>query len=172
VSRADHVLVLVDATNPTLPNLAPLQAGREEPTSGQPNELTVPATLVVNKVDANAVAKAKIEPLQQAIGADQRLHISAQRGDGLDELRAHLIQLAGRDTAVEGVFSARRRHLDALTRARAATNEALQRLTTGVMPELAAEELRLARQALDEVTGRFDTEDLLGRVFGQFCIGK
>jgi len=87
-------------------------------------------------------------------------------------LREHLIKIAGRDAAVEGVFSARRRHVDALTRARASTDAALHRLQSGDMPELAAEELRYARQALDEVTGRFDTEDLLGRVFGQFCIGK
>jgi len=174
VSSADHVLVLVDASNPSLPDLMPLQSEASSDSMSLTNGLTVPATLLMNKVDTLTAAPdgSLNQSLQQTIGAVRVLNISAQRGDGLTELRQHLSQLAGRDTAVEGVFSARRRHLDALTRARLATDEALQRLRTGVMPELAAEELRIARQALDEVTGRFDTEDLLGRVFGQFCIGK
>jgi len=106
------------------------------------------------------------------VNANAVLRISVKQGDGMKELRDHLVSLAGRDQAVEGVFSARRRHLDALTRSRDATDAALSRLRSGNMPELAAEELKIARQALDEVTGRFDTEDLLGKVFGQFCIGK
>ena len=76
------------------------------------------------------------------------------------------------DSAVEGVYIARRRHLDALTEARAATDAALLRLRERDMPELAAEELRLAQASLDVITGRFDTEDLLGRIFSDFCVGK
>ena len=162
VSTADHVLVLVDAQNPILPNLETL------------NELSVPTTIVVNKIDQNQASNALTsEPeLMEATHAKHLVRVSVKRGDGMNDLRDHLIAMAGRDQAIEGVFSARRRHLDALIRSRDATDAALEKLSNGAMPELAAEELKIARQALDEVTGRFDTEDLLGKVFGQFCIGK
>ncbi len=161
VSMADHVLVLVDATNPVLPDLSAL------------NDVAIPTTVVINKMD-RLTAGVTVDDiaLRTHTQAKTALCISAKRGDGLNELKQHLIKIAGRDQAVEGVFSARRRHLDALTRSQEATHAALTRLRTAQLPELAAEELRLAREALDEVTGRFDTEDLLGKVFSQFCIGK
>jgi tRNA modification GTPase len=74
--------------------------------------------------------------------------------------------------AGEGTFTARRRHLDALRRARAAVaagRTALSRTRSG---ELLAEELRAAQAALSEITGEFTSEDLLGRIFASFCIGK
>jgi len=162
VSSADHVLVLVDAAHPVLPDLAAV------------SEMSVPTTVVVNKMDTleQALERTVLDQLKEKTGAGRLLNVSVKLGDGMQALRDHLLFVAGLDTAVEGVFSARRRHLDALTRAREATDNALQRLTHGEMPELAAEELRIARQSLDAVTGRFDTEDLLGLVFGQFCIGK
>ncbi len=165
VSSADHVLVLVDATHPVLPDLSALQ------------DHSVPTTVVRNKtdrligVDGDAETN-NIAALQAATSAVTVLGVSVKYGDGMAELRHHLVAVAGRDQAIEGVFSARRRHLDALSRSRDATDAALARLRSAHMPELAAEELKRARQALDEVTGRFDTEDLLGKVFGQFCIGK
>lgn len=162
VSSADHVLVLVDAQAPVLPDLANL------------NQLSVSTTVVINKIDqsqTNNVHRSEQE-IAKLTDAEHVLSVSVKRGDGMQELRQHLLTIAGRDQALEGVFSARRRHLDALNRSRDATDAALSRLRSGDMPELAAEELRIAREALDEVTGRFDTEDLLGRVFGQFCIGK
>jgi tRNA modification GTPase len=70
-----------------------------------------------------------------------------------------------------GAFSARRRHLDAIARARAHTLQAQQQLQQK-RGELAAEELRLAQQTLGEVTGEFTSDDLLGRIFASFCIGK
>ena len=161
VSTADHVLVLVDAQNPTLPDLSTL------------NDVSVPTTIVVNKIDQCEPGSATCEDkLSRALNAEHVLQVSVKRGDGMDQLRQHLLLMAGQDKAVEGVFSARRRQLDALSRSREATDAALAKLSCGDMPELAAEELKIARQALDEVTGRFDTEDLLGKVFGQFCIGK
>jgi len=162
VSSADHVLILVDAQSPKLPDLTNLSGS------------FAPATIVMNKIDQcdSADSFNSQDELMQLANAKHAIRISAKRGDGMNELRQHLIQIAGRDQAVEGVFSARRRHLDALTRSREATDAALGKLSIGEMPELAAEELRIARQALDEVTGRFDTEDLLGKVFSQFCIGK
>ena len=67
---------------------------------------------------------------------------------------------------------ARRRHLDALERAAAAVARARQQLVETAAGELVAEELRVAQQALGEITGTFSSDDLLGRIFGEFCIGK
>jgi tRNA modification GTPase len=71
-----------------------------------------------------------------------------------------------------GAISARRRHLDSLARARTHAEEAERLLTERRAGELVAEELRLAQQALNEITGEFTSEDLLGRIFAGFCIGK
>ncbi len=100
--------------------------------------------------------------------------VCAQTGEGLSELRRGLrARLLGRaaESETEGVFGARRRHVAALERAEHALREALAHQTEGAM-ELAAEELRLAHEALGEITGRFTSEDLLGRIFSEFCIGK
>jgi tRNA modification GTPase len=71
-----------------------------------------------------------------------------------------------------GAISARRRHLESLARARTHTEEAERLLTERRAGELVAEELRLAQQALNEITGEFTSDDLLGRIFAGFCIGK
>ena len=78
----------------------------------------------------------------------------------------------GYQTVEGGAVSARRRHLEALARARHHTEEAARQLTETRAGELVAEELRAAQQALSEITGEFTTEDLLGRIFAGFCIGK
>ena len=79
--------------------------------------------------------------------------------------------MAGFRNEVSGAFSARRRHLDALTRAATAFQRARERFAESAL-ELAAEELREAHQALNEITGEFTTEVLLGEIFSSFCIGK
>jgi tRNA modification GTPase len=75
-------------------------------------------------------------------------------------------------TAEAGTVSARRRHLEALARARSHVEEAARQLRERRAGELVAEELRVAQQALGEITGEFTTDDLLGRIFSSFCIGK
>ncbi len=97
--------------------------------------------------------------------------LSVRQGTGLDELIAELRRQAGHDEAGEGAFSARARHVAALQRAGAAIEAALAALQTH-QPELAAEELRQAQQAVGEITGEFTTDDLLGEIFSSFCIGK
>ncbi len=154
MDNADHVLVIIDAIRPALPDI-------ELPES-------VRRTVIINKSDQ--VDDTTLNSLKQQFSAS--LCISAKLGEGLDALKTYLLSLAGHDSAVEGVYSARRRHLDALYHAREATDAALYRLRESSMPELAAEELRLAQQSLDLITGRFDSEDLLGRIFSDFCIGK
>jgi len=155
LASADHVLVVLDASDPVL-------LAVELPDA-------LPRTVVLNKrdlVDADTLAGV-------ARGqTDTVVAVSAHTGDGMVALRERLLDVAGHDAAIEGVYLARRRHLDALEEARDAANDALARLADGVMPELAAEELRRAQQALDRITGRFDVEDLLGRIFADFCVGK
>ena len=101
------------------------------------------------------------------------LRISARTGQGLDTLAGRLLEMAGWRAEPEGVFIARTRHLDALQRTaehlRLAEAHALQR---DAALELFAEELRLAHDALGEITGAFTPDDLLGVIFSRFCIGK
>jgi tRNA modification GTPase len=84
-------------------------------------------------------------------------------------LRRRLLELAGWQSAGEGVFTARARHMEALGRA---GNHLLAARESGRQLEFFAEELRLAQEALGEITGEFTADDLLGVIFGQFCIGK
>ncbi len=100
------------------------------------------------------------------------LNISAKTGAGLPELRSHLKQLMGFKTTEGGQFIARRRHLDALIQARAEIAAAQTALTDQKAGELAAESLRRAQMALDQITGKFTADDLLGEIFSTFCIGK
>jgi tRNA modification GTPase len=98
--------------------------------------------------------------------------LSAKTGAGINALRAHLKDCMGFQPAGEGTFMARRRHLDAMTRARAHVARGRTQLRQERAGELLAEELRLAQQALGEITGEFTSDDLLGRIFASFCIGK
>ncbi|MHB1587248.1 MAG: tRNA uridine-5-carboxymethylaminomethyl(34) synthesis GTPase MnmE [Acidiferrobacteraceae bacterium] len=143
--QADVVLLVVDDCAPELP-------------------LTVDAaTLVVhNKIDLTGRAPGLIEGTPRAVA------VSARTGAGLDVLRDLMIGCAP-DHEARGVFTARARHLDALTRAEAHLASCAH-APRGL--ELFAEDLRQAQQALDEITGRFTADDLLGRIFSTFCIGK
>ena len=105
-------------------------------------------------------------------GARYRIRLSAKTGDGVDRLRDRLKSLAGYEPRAEGLFMARRRHLAALDDALASLDAARRRADEGAGSELVAEELRLAQRALGEITGEFTTDDLLGRIFADFCIGK
>lgn len=149
MARADHVLVLLDATNPKPPSTT-LPAG-------------VPQSRVLTKIDLCAA---------DALPLEHDLAVSAATGEGMDTLRRHLAAVAGHDSALEGSYMARRRHLDALAQGRAAVSGALTRLSDGKMPELAAEDLRQARRSLEQITGRHDVDDLLGQIFSSFCVGK
>jgi tRNA modification GTPase len=101
------------------------------------------------------------------------LRLSATTGDGLEALRRQLLTLVGWHAQPEGLFIARSRHVHALQRARSHLAEAqAQAALADVALDLLAEELRLAQQALAEITGEFSADDLLGEIFGRFCIGK
>lgn len=126
-----------------------------------------PVWVLHNKCDLSGRAP---DDFEQA--GRRHLRFSATSGAGIEELQHQLQVFAGLGHQAESAFSARSRHVDALQRASALVAEARQRLYEGAGPELAAEELRLAQQALGEITGRFSSDDLLGRIFGSFCIGK
>ena len=100
------------------------------------------------------------------------LNVSAKTGDGLESLANAIKALAGYQAPEVGTFSARRRHLDALARASQHFDSGVKALREQRAGELLAEELKLAQQALGEITGEVSSDDLLGRIFAEFCIGK
>lgn len=122
-------------------------------------------TIVRNKIDLTGAKPAIVDTEQ---GVEVRL--SALSGDGLPLLREHLKASMG--YTGQGSFIARRRHLDALDRAQTHLAAGREQLLTHQAGELLAEDLRLAQEALGEITGAFTSEDLLGRIFSSFCIGK
>ena len=120
---------------------------------------------VHNKIDLTGVAAGADAENQQAF-------ISAKTGAGLGELTAMIRDIAGLNAHHEGSFSARTRHLDALSRSREHIRKGAEQLEQMAAAELLAEELRLAQRSLGEITGEFLPDDLLGAIFASFCIGK
>jgi tRNA modification GTPase len=160
LDRADRVLYILDAA-----------AGADEPhdSSAELKELPhgVPVTLIFNKIDLTGAA-----PSVDESSSPPRVFLSAKTGAGLPLLRAHLKTRAGYQSGESGALSARRRHLDALARAKSCVVQAVETLTTARAFELFAEDLRRSQLALSEITGEFTSDDLLGEIFSSFCIGK
>jgi tRNA modification GTPase len=100
------------------------------------------------------------------------LNLSAKTGAGSDALRETIRRVAGYSDQGEGAFTARQRHIDALADARRHFDAGRDQLNNARAGELLAEELRLAQAALGGITGEFSSDDLLGRIFAEFCIGK
>ncbi len=123
--------------------------------------------IVHNKIDLDATV-----PRRKLIDTTTHLWISARTGAGVDLLVAELRRAAGQSETDDGAFSARARHVNAIERAREHLESARFALFEQRAGELAAEELRLVQQVLDEITGTFSSDDLLGRIFADFCIGK
>lgn len=164
IEQADRLLVVADDRDwPGEPDLRALLPDSEAYLS----DLVMPVTLVRNKCDLSGRA-----PGSEQTDAGTMVTVSAKTGAGLDELRTHLKASAGyRDTA-ESRFSARRRHLTALEQALEWMDTGRRQLAEHNAGELLAEDLRQAQQALETITGRFTADDLLGRIFSSFCIGK
>lgn len=124
-------------------------------------------TLLFNKCDLTSNAPGEVPDSR----ADNALRLSALTGAGVDLLQAHLKACVG-FTGSSGAFSARQRHIDALTRAHAALDQARETFSQTAAGELLAEDLRAAQRHLGEITGEVTSEDLLGKIFSSFCIGK
>src|SRR5690606_20433642 len=161
IRQADRILLLVDgrSTPDTDPqHIWPDFVGQLP----DPERLT----LVRNKADLTGEATGFIQ------GTNNTLAISAATGDGVEQLKQHLKTVMGYQQTGEGGFTARRRHLDALERARQFIDSGKGQLQGAAAGELLAEDMRAAQNALSEITGEFSPDDLLGRIFSSFCIGK
>jgi tRNA modification GTPase len=158
MNRADRVLFIVDSSD------AVAMAAIDGDVARLPAD--VPRTIVFNKIDRSG------EPARLEEGTPARVYLCASSGGGIDGLRAHLKDCIGFHPQAEGALSARARHLDALRRARGHVEEAHRLLTERHAGELVAQELLDAQRDLGEITGQVTSDDLLGRIFGSFCIGK
>ena len=165
--RADRILHVIDASTAERAAHEPGASAVAAP-SGADSLLPdgVPVTLVLNKIDLTDFAAGMSE------GSPPRIFVSARTGAGLEALREHLKSTAGYRDSESGAMTARRRHLDALARARALIESAAEAPADSRAFELFAEDLKLAQRALGEITGEVTSEDLLGEIFGSFCIGK
>ncbi len=152
MEQADCVLLVVDDTT-----LTPLETLRQQIPA------TVMTVVVYNKIDISGRAP--------GAGGDH-IALSALTSRGVAELRLHLKQCAGYQGGDASLYSARRRHIDAIQRATAHIEDALGQLGAVAAAELAAEELRLAQHELGQITGEVSSDDLLGQIFSTFCIGK
>jgi tRNA modification GTPase len=124
----------------------------------------LPKLWIHNKIDLTQEGASCIER-----EGEKHIYLSARTGEGIELLRQELLSIAGWQPGGEGVFMARARHLEALQ----AVAENLERSGDLLgQPELLAEELRLAQESLNTITGEFTSDDLLGEIFSRFCIGK
>ena len=161
IAQADAVLFLHDLTRI---GQADYQAADADIARQMARQLPPRVALIDiwNKADA---ASAPLAP--------EAIALSARTGQGLEALRRALLQLAGWQSSTEGAFIARERHVQALRRVREHLDLAERHLHSHAQAlDLLAEELRLAQQGLNEITGEFSSDDLLGVIFSSFCIGK
>jgi len=157
IEQADRILLLVDDTH------------RDDDHLEIENQLPkhIGVTRVFNKID-NSGRKAELIETESEID----ITLSAKTGVGMDILKTHLKQCMGYEQSNEGRFMARRRHIDALENADQHLQSARYNLIELRAGELLAEELRYAQEQLNEITGEFTSDDLLGKIFSSFCIGK
>ena len=158
IENADRVLFVVDVNDKdeTLLETLPENIG---------------VTTVYNKIDKHGVDKKIVEHSSESDN-NVEVYLSAKTGDGLELLKEHLKTCMGYKQKSEGQFIARRRHLDAIDVAEQHLKIADVNLNQLKAGELLAEELRQAQEALSSITGEFSSDDLLGRIFSDFCIGK
>lgn len=153
--RADLILLLLDSSLGITTQDKSILAELPE---------KIPRLLVFNKSDlVSGQARPYVE------GNVKGVHVSAKTGEGLDDLRSKILEAVGWRDQEGGAFMARERHLRALAKAQSHLTQAHAVLARA---ELFAEELRLAQHALNEITGEFTSDDLLGEIFSRFCIGK
>ncbi|EHP5029890.1 tRNA uridine-5-carboxymethylaminomethyl(34) synthesis GTPase MnmE [Vibrio cholerae] len=162
IRQADRVLFMVDGTTTEATDPQDIWPDFVDKL---PDNIGI--TVIRNKADQTG------EPLGIChVNQPTLIRLSAKTGHGVDALRQHLKECMGFAGNQEGGFMARRRHLDALERAAEHLDIGQQQLEGYMAGEILAEELRIAQQHLNEITGEFSSDDLLGRIFSSFCIGK
>ncbi|MDV5171810.1 tRNA uridine-5-carboxymethylaminomethyl(34) synthesis GTPase MnmE [Photobacterium rosenbergii] len=162
IQQADRVLFMVDSTTTDATDPAEIWP---EFVERLPEGLGI--TVIRNKVELTGEDAGICH-----VNNPTLIRLSARTGDGVEPLRDHLKECMGFAGTTEGGFMARRRHLDALERAASHLETGKEQLEGFMAGEILAEELRLAQQHLSEITGEFTSDDLLGRIFTSFCIGK
>ena len=155
IKKADKILLLIDSTDPEIDSLL-----KNLPTNTN-------ITKVYNKIDLSGR-----EPEIIDSNTETEIYISIKTGNGMELLKQHLKQSVGYNEATDNVFIARRRHIEALTQGKNFVDTALKQLQGDFGAEFVAEDLRLAQNSLAEITGKFTSDDLLGKIFSSFCIGK
>ncbi|RYY77285.1 MAG: tRNA uridine-5-carboxymethylaminomethyl(34) synthesis GTPase MnmE [Gammaproteobacteria bacterium] len=163
IQQADRVLLLVDSSNTN-----ELEVSKIWPEFVSKVADPSKIILIRNKVDVSGETAGLVNLENKA----SYIGISAATGQGVDDLKQHLKNIMGFNASGEGGFTARRRHLDALERAQAFIASGKAQLHGYAAGELLAEDLRGAQNSLSEITGEFTPDDLLGRIFSSFCIGK
>lgn len=163
LSQADRILLVVDASQPEA--FDPDQLWPEF-LAERPDPLKV--TVVYNKIDLIG----GVPTVQSEADGHVNVRLCARSGEGVELLRDHLKTCVGYEQTGESLFSARRRHLEALEQAAQQLQHGHHQLTAAGAGELLAEDLRMAQQALGLITGEFSADDLLGKIFSSFCIGK
>ncbi|BCG65567.1 MAG: tRNA modification GTPase [Methyloprofundus sp.] len=155
IQKADKILLLIDANNPESESiLATLPKG-------------ISVTKIYNKIDLLNIQPELIENQHGT-----QIYLSIKKGIGMDLLTQHLKQSVGFAGAADNVFIARRRHIEALNKGLEYVRNALMQLQQHQAGELVAEDLRQAQNYLAKITGEFSSDDLLGKIFSSFCIGK
>ncbi len=160
INRADRILLLIDAKEAV--NHPEWQPENVWPEFTAKLKASSKVSVVYNKTDLIDIAKLPANSLA----------ISAKTGAGLESLKQHLKDCMGYQSTLEGTFTARQRHIDALLKAQEFIQTGQTQLHHHAAGELLAEDLRQAQQSLSEITGEFTSDDLLGRIFSSFCIGK
>ena len=166
VSQADLILFVLDSSSDSKEEnfsktIKQLFSGSEK---------QIPLIVIENKIDLTGE-----KPLKEVVKENTdytRIKISAKTGAGIDLLKHHLKEIVGFKTTNENDFIARRRHCDAVARAGFFLEKANEQFSKKKAGELAAEYLRQAQNILSEITGEFTVDDLLGKIFSEFCIGK
>ena len=162
IASADRVLFMVDGTT----------TDAVDPHNIWPDFIDrLPSRLGVTVVRNKADLTGETLEMSQEQGYDV-YRISAKTGLGIEDLKQHLKSLMGYQSNLEGGFIARRRHLEALDLAASHLQLGKEQLEVYLAGELLAEELRMCQMALSEITGKFTSDDLLGKIFSSFCIGK
>ncbi len=154
IEKADKILLLIDSSDPESESII----------KTLPKGIDI--TKIYNKIDLLGIQPEIIESEHST-----QIYLSIKSGQGMELLTEHLKRSVGFNAAGEDIFIARRRHIDALNKAMAFMDSAFNQLRNQA-GELVAEDLHQAQNSLAEITGEFSSDDLLGKIFGSFCIGK